>query len=148
MKPVRTLVLVASEGRMRLLENAGVGAGLEEVETVDKDDVPGSEIRFADQRGRSSAAPGMAQHGMEPHSDEREQMRVAFADHVVARAQQRWDGGNYDRLIMAAPPKMLGVLREKLPQTLRAALQADLPKDLANIEARNLAPHFQDVAAF
>jgi Protein required for attachment to host cells len=49
---------------------------------------------------------------------------------------------------MAAPAKMLGELRARLPKPLADALAADLAKDLVHIPLDDLPRHFEDVAAF
>ena len=50
-------------------------------------------------------------------------------------------------LVVAAPPKMLGALRDSLPAPLKSALLADMDKDLTNIPEADLAAHFEEVLA-
>ncbi|MCL4188917.1 MAG: host attachment protein [Rhodobacteraceae bacterium] len=149
MRPVRTLVMLASEGAARLLVNEGVGRGLSETGALAAGDFPDVDVGHADRPGRGSAGPGeMALHGLDPHATEREQRRERFAEHVVAWLAGAWEGGGYDRLIVAAPPRFLGELRAALPPALAGAVTADLPKDLVKLPLRELPAHFAGVAAF
>ena len=141
MKPVRTLVVMASESRLRLAENAGVGKGVTELSARDAEEMGFHPNRYADTPGRSQAAPGMASHGLDRHMTDREQAREGFAGAVIDAALGEWRKGGYDRLVLAAPPKMLGALRPKLPAELVAHLALDLDKDLTKLPAAELAEH-------
>jgi len=148
MKPVRTLVLLANDGTARFLMNEGVGKGLSGIDTLDADHAIRAEAHeYADEPGRSSAAPGMARHAYAPHADEESQKRAAFAAAVIDRLDERWRKGRYDRLVVAAPPKMLGELRGRLGD-LAAHLHGDLAKDLTKAPVAKLPGHFAEIAAF
>ncbi|TCP62934.1 protein required for attachment to host cells [Rhodovulum bhavnagarense] len=144
MKPVRTLILIASEHQARLLSNDGPGLGVNEVAAFDK---PG-QARYADTPGRGQAAPGTARHGFDRSSSEREQNREAFATDVLDIAGREWGRGGYDRFVLSAPPEMLGALRARLDGPLRDALAGDLNKDLLGVEIADLPRHFEDVIVF
>ena len=148
MKPVRTLVVVANEREARLLVNEGVGKGLIQIEDVPRDAWPDAEVAYSDQRGRGQAGPGTARHGMEPSTSEQRQMRERFAGHLAEKLGSVWGKGDYDRLIVAAPPKMLGALRDEMPAALKDSLAGDLDKDLVKIPLADLPKHFEDIAAF
>jgi len=147
MKPVRTLILMASESRLRLAENTGVGKGVTELSLRSAADLGVEPTRYADMPGRGQAAPGMAAHGFDRPTSERDQTRDSLAEAIAAAALAEWQKGSYDRLIVAAPPKMLGALRPRLPAALTAALSVDLPKDLTKLPALELAKHLDQVLA-
>lgn len=147
MKPIRTLILMASESRLRLAENAGVGKGLREVLTRDASDFGELAHDYADAPGREQAAPGMAGHAFERHESERDQSREAFAGKVAELALAEWQKGGYDRLIVAAPPRMLGAMRADLPAPLKQALLADLDKDLTKLPLAELPSHLDTLLA-
>jgi protein required for attachment to host cells len=147
MKPVRTLILLASESQMRLLENAGVGKGLSERLSRAASDFDDTATRYADAPGHSQAAPGMAGHGFDRTSSERDQHRAAFARHVIDLTRDEWAKGGHDRLVIAAAPRMLGELRDRLPTPLAGALVADLDKDLTHIDLHDLPGHLDSVLA-
>jgi len=147
MKPVFTLIVIANEADLRLLENAGVGKGLRQISAKSRDDFADVATRYADAPGREQAAPGTAIHGLDRSSSERRQMREAFAAHVVQEAEAEWKTGTYSRIVLAASPKMLGALRAALPKTMSDHLLADLDKDLAKLPLADLPAHLEDVLA-
>lgn len=144
MKPKCTLVLIANEHEARILENHGPGRGLEELETLAR----AKQTRYADTTGRSRAGPGMARHGLDRSTTEREHDRDRFAEDVAEMARARWAQGGYDRAVLAAPPKMLGVLRRILDPALSAAMSGELNKDLLKVAPIDLPAHFNDVIIF
>lgn len=144
MKAIRTFVIVASDTTARFLENTGVGQGLREVEALDA----AENVGYSDMPGRSQASGGTARHGFARPSDEEEHARNAFAKEVLQKAAARHGKVGFDRLVLCAPPKMLGALRAHLDGPLAAALTADLNKDLTKIDLADLPSHFSDIAAF
>lgn len=149
MHPVRTLVLVASEKTARLLVNAGVGKGLQPLREVAAADFPDVGVPASDRPGRSTAAAGaVARHGFDPHETERDRRRGRFAAHLAEALADEWARGGYDRIVIAAAPRLLGELRADLPEALRPHVVAELDKDLAKVPLAELAPHFHGVAVF
>lgn len=144
MKPTRTFVILANEHEARFLENDGPGKGLSEMIGLEASDG----TRYAERPGRSQAAPGGARHGFDRSETEREQDRKAFAAEVANAAAARWAEGGFDRAVLAAPPKMLGVLRAELDAGLTAAMHGDLDKDLLQVSAADLPDHFKDLIVF
>jgi protein required for attachment to host cells len=144
MNSVRTMVIVANDGVARFLENTGAGQGLQEVKVMDAAAIPG----FADFPGRSQGTGGEARHGFERPTGEKEHARDIFAAEIVKTAGELWAKHGYGRLMMAAPPKMLGVLRAKLAAPLDDALSGDLNKDLSHVSVYDLPGYFADLADF
>lgn len=148
MKPVKTLVLLASEAEARILQNAGPGKGLEELAVLRAKDFPDTDRGFSDGAGRQSAAPGIARHGFAPRETAREARRTTFAAITIEALAQLWHRGGHDRIVIAAAPKLLGELRARMPAELAGAITADLPKDLVKVDLRSLTSHFSRIAAF
>jgi protein required for attachment to host cells len=145
MHPVQTLIVLANEHAARLFWNRGVGHGLEAGVELVAADFPDTDVRHADRPGRNTPGPGLAPHAFDHHESERAQERRRFAAHVagvVAAAS-----GEADRVILAAAPRMLGVLREALPQAVRARIAAELDKDLLKTPIADLPAHFEAVLA-
>jgi len=147
MKAVRTLVLIANERKTVFLENTGVGRGLVSIAEQNVSEIHPERLEFADDKGHSKGGHGGQRHDFEAVTPEREQLRGAFADFVIAGLRQQWRAGSYDRLVISAPPKMLGELRARLGD-LASFLYADLDKDLLKIPHVDLPRHFDSVAAF
>ena len=148
MKPVQTLVLLANEREARLLENDGIGKGLRQIRHLDRNAVSGEDIAYADGPGRSRSGPGGAHHGMEPPTSEIRQNRERFASDLIGILEKTWARGGYDRLVISAPPKMLGALRGGLPKGLADNVSGELDKDLLHTPLADLPGHFSSVAAF
>ncbi len=140
MHPTVTLVVLASEDRARFLESAGPGRGLIEVEAV-----AGVPRPVLDDREGRVAAGGGAHHALEPRTLPDEAHRATFARHIVAALVARVAAHPVDGLVLSAPAKMLGLLRADLPDTLRAMVVADQPRDLVTVSAHDLPSHFPGV---
>ncbi|WP_212523962.1 host attachment protein [Actibacterium sp. MT2.3-13A] len=142
MKSVRTMVIIANDGVARFLENTGNGEGLQEVKVIKE----APEEGYSDFPGRSQASSGTARHKFERPTSEEEHARNLFAAEIVKTAAKLWADNSYNRLLMAAPPKMLGVLRVRLEAPLDDALSGDLDKDLTHVSVHDLPGHFADLA--
>lgn len=144
MKPIRTLVLVADEEHARIFEKAAATEPLVELSSIEKDDFDDTEQRYSDFPGRSSAAPGMAVHAFDRTATEREQERDAFAVHVLEATARHLKGGDYKRLAVAAPPKMLGSLRAGMKGPLADIERFELDKNLTKETPETLVERFAD----
>jgi protein required for attachment to host cells len=148
MKAISTLILIADDASARFCLNEGVGKGLREVAAISATQFPEDSREFADRPVRSSSVAGTtARHGVEPHTELDQQHRTRFAVHILQALDQTWTQVSPDRMILAAPPKMLGVLRAKLRGDPAKALMADLPKHLVNVPVHELSAHFGDLLA-
>lgn len=147
MKPVNTLVLVADDQIARLLVNEGVGKGLRQIAQHSADSLDRARFEYSDTPGRERAAPGMARHGLDPRTSEERQARNAFADMVTDALRKAWQTGSHDRIVIAAAPRMLGDLRDRLGG-LAPHVVATLDKNLVKVPISDLPQHFADVAAF
>lgn len=144
MKPVRTLVLVSGERDARFFLNDGLGKGLTEALTLAAAQFADVTAEPADAPTRG-VAPGGAHFGVDSATSPGDRQRALFADRVIEALGQEWAGAAPDRLVIAAPPKMLGLLRARLSGAAKAALAADLDKDLVHLAARDLAPHLDGI---
>ncbi|PRX35126.1 Protein required for attachment to host cells [Meinhardsimonia xiamenensis] len=148
MKPVRTLVVLIDDEKMKLLENHGVGKGLQPLEEAEFSRKEAEALEYSDQPGRSFESVGAMRHAMSPEKSVEEQQRDRWLREAMAHLSKRWQKGNFDRLVIAAPPKVLGLVRELLDRPLKEALYAEVAKDLVNVPERELPERFADVAAF
>ncbi len=150
MKPVCTLVLLANQEEARFLVNDGVGKGLRSVLSLAARQFPEIDNWYSDRTGRGGIRPdsGGQVQAYDRHDSEDEMIRERFSRRILEALDQEWAGCGAGRLIVAAPAKMLGHLRDGLSAAAKEALVADMPKDLLKIDARDLPEHFKDVAAF
>lgn len=144
MKPVRTLVIVADDENARFVLNEGVGKGLSECAVLSVAQFAEDTITYDDRPGRGSGGAA-GRHGYEAGATADEMGRDRFARHLSEALEQEWRELSPDRLILVAPPKMLGVLRTKIGSGPRAAVSAELAKDLVKVPLADLAGHLESV---
>lgn len=142
MKPDCTLVLMADDSEARFFVNRGPGSGLKEFSAMSLGQFADADIGYEDRPTRQTGPVAGPRHGVDPHDTLEEQRRDRFASHVAEALDRAWAEVGPDRLVVAAPPKMLGVLRKTLRGAPAAALAGDLAKDLLNIPAVDLPQHF------
>ena len=69
-------------------------------------------------------------------------MREHLAKHAAKMLAAEWAKGSYDRIVLAAGPKMLGEIRHDLPKGLHDHIAAELHKDLVKTSLHDLPSHF------
>src|SRR3546814_3558190 len=133
MKPTRIWIVIVDGAQARILENHGPGKGLVPLPAgvMQKTSRPSRDID-TDRPGRGYNPMGQ-HHTMDSPSDSHREEKRRFADllanHINAAALDR----SYDRLILVAPPKTLGDLRQSLSKEAAAKLDGELPKDLTKV---------------
>ena len=90
------------------------------------------------QSGRRGASPHHATAG---EHDAHEHEIETFARQVVHELEAARHAGRFDRLVIMAGPKFLGMLRALLPASVKATLAAEVPKDLVNHPLHAIREH-------
>jgi len=75
---------------------------------------------------------GTGQHGL---ADRR---REAFAKELAELLNRQAQKGEYEHLVIAAPPRLLKAIREKLSDKARSRIQAEIPKDLLKVSNHDI----------
>lgn len=139
-------VLVADAARARLFEveqpQLTLRPALEE-ELIGTN-LPSREIA-SDRPGRSFDSGGEGRHAMEPSTDPARHAQGEFARDVARLVDQKRESGLFDRLVVVAPPQFLGDLRALMPQQLKAAVSAEVAKDLSKLPRHELQDHLREV---
>jgi protein required for attachment to host cells len=148
MKPTITWVLIADGARARVYVNYGPGKGIERVDGAEftADHRPDREI-LSDKPGRSFESVGETRHAYEPPHDPHRELKRSFAAMLAAMLEEKLGQKSFDRVVLVAPPAMLGDLRSALSAPLRAAVYAELDKDLTKTPAVELPQHLGAVMA-
>lgn len=148
MKPTITWILIADAARAQIFSNHGPGKGVEVVKgaSFSGDHRPDREI-MRDKEGRSFESVGETRHAYEPHHDPHRELKRQFASELATALEKRLSDKSYDRLILVAPPEMLGDLRSALPEPVRAVIYAELDKDLTKTPTSELPDHLGKVLA-
>jgi protein required for attachment to host cells len=144
MKPVRTYILIADGARARLLLAEGRGKPLVEVPDSDlrHDSKPDHDLS-ADRPGRVHESANVSRHAIERddlHRREKERFAQSLADALDKRLANR----EFDRLVIAAAPETLGVIRSSLSERVKAVILGEVAKDLTKIPNPQVKLHLGD----
>lgn len=98
--------------------------------------VKGSEGARSDAAQRDGARPGGSAADV-PGPGHRE----PFARRIAEEIERARLAGTLDRVVLAAEPQILGLIRTALPAASREAVAAEVAKDLVRTEGRALLEH-------
>jgi protein required for attachment to host cells len=134
-------VVVCDGAKALVLENVGdeVFPNLKTKEVYSQDDPPTHE-QGTDEPGRSFQSVGTARSAME-QTDWHDQNERRFLEKLAARLDAAVSAGETKSLIIAAPPRALGVLRQVYPNGLRRALRVEIDKDLVKLPVHEIEKH-------
>lgn len=148
MKAKTTWVLVADGARARIVRDVATG-----VATADRPEdlvfeIDHKQLRemMADRPGRSFASEGARRSAMEYRSDPVAEQEAAFADMLLERLEQRHAAHEFDRLLIVAEPRMLGLIRQKVSPTLQRAVVKEVPKDWTKLPPDELRQAIAEIA--
>ena len=147
-----TWIVAADSSRARVLQVADREPKLVEVE-----DLLNPQARLQDRDLQTDAEPRFSGHGgvgkpgaartSGPASDREAQGAVEHSVKTFAKEIGRYLGEartqhRYDELVLVAPPKFLGALRQELDTEVAKLVVEELPKDLSTLNARELERYF------
>jgi protein required for attachment to host cells len=139
-----TRVLVAHDAGARLFDQPGPGKGLIELSSIDFEDGRRSLTEInADRSGKM----GGGGHAYESHDDARNHAVNHFARTLVSELQQAHHRGEFGQLVLIAPPRFLGLLREAMNGTLSKVLIGTIAKDLPRASESELCEHLKPYVA-
>ncbi|MGB8222133.1 MAG: host attachment protein [Polyangiales bacterium] len=145
-----TWILVANDAGARLFDGRGRGEGLELVETIEHPDGRARNRDVdSDRPGRAfrknSADPRRAAMGSSesPH----DQIIAEFARTLCNKLRLARTQNQYGRLVLVAPPRLLGLLRSSLDGPTAQLVIGSLNKDLASSDEAELIEHLREMIA-
>jgi len=95
-------------------------------------------------RGMSGTSFASQQNTYEPTGNTKEELKRRFVRTIAAKLDRLCYDKAFDRLIIAAPAKIIGELREQLPEAVQKCIVAVLPKELTAYEGQILLSHLED----
>ena len=130
--PKNALVLVADGRKMLFLRNKGKGQQIELVTEAhhERDDRKNSEIK-SDAAGAGAQSGGHGRPAMEEtdfHQQDEDRYAADAADQLRIRAL----AGDYDALVIVAPPRTLGELRKHLHKDVEKRVVMELAKEMTD----------------
>lgn len=139
----RAWFVLADGRRARVLEEAKRGAPLSELATMAISEEELYEPQDRPPRAQDSSGPH--RHAMDGgrnlHEAEEEKFLKRVADHV----SEAHKNGQFEHLVIAAAPRALGLLRNALPDAVKAKIKAEAAKDLIDEDVRALKTRLKDL---
>lgn len=128
----QALVMVVDGGKMLLFRNTGddVHPNLEVEEAIAQIN-PADRDQGTDRPGRtSSSAGGSGGRSAMDETDFHQQAEDRFASDAAKMLNRQASAGDYEKLIIVAPPKMLGEMRQYYEKPLQDRLVGEISKTL------------------
>jgi protein required for attachment to host cells len=134
-------VVVCDGAKALVLENVGdeMFPNLKTKEVYQQEDPPTHE-QGTDEPGRSFQSVGTTRSAME-QTDWHQQGERRFLEKLVARLDGAVRTGEVKSLVIAAPPRALGAIRQAYTHGVRNALAAEIDKDLVRMPVHEIEKH-------
>jgi protein required for attachment to host cells len=142
----KTWVVVADASRARIFELPPEGPDMPEiVDLVNPSGRAQARELQSDANGRfyAKGGAGAGGHTAGPKKDPTEHDTELFAKHIGEFLDKSRSQLRYERLILIAPPKFLGLLREKLTGPTHKLVTREIHKDLSQLDARTIREHLE-----
>lgn len=146
----KTWILVAHQAGARVFENQGPGKGLDLLEDIEHPDGRARDGEIdTDRPGRSfrknSDDPRRA--AMSRSEGPHDRAIAGFARELAERLQKGRMENQYERLVLVAPPRFLGLLRSSLDGPTEQLVIGSIDKDLARADETELMVQVGEVMA-
>jgi protein required for attachment to host cells len=143
---IQTWIIIADGARAHIVCNDGIGKGVTPV--LDRDLksawVP-TRALGTDRPGRTFESADSSRHAMEPRVDWHRFEKHQFVEKMAKLVNKAASRRTYDRLVLVAPPEILGVLRAALSEPAKKRVVAELAKDLTSVPVREIPERLRDV---
>ena len=141
MRMPKTLYLIADGGRVRYVERTGPGHFNTFRKFVSAHIHEKASELLRDRPARVQESATTTRHGIERKINPRDKIEQKFIQEVAADLRDDKTIGGFDNVVIVAPPKLLSVLRESLPQAFVSKLVDSIDKDLTKIPDSELYRH-------
>lgn len=141
MKKVKIWYVIADGGRARFVARDEKGAFRTVASFVSTELHARSSDLGRDRPGRvmESATPGRS--AVEPRRDLKEAAKEEFIGLVAGQLDDEHGRGQFDRLVLVAPPGVLTELKKALSKPMAKLVASKLQKDLTKVPDHDLAGH-------
>lgn len=134
-------VVVCDGKKALILENIGDGKFPNlKTRNVFEQDNPLTHEQGSDAPGRSIQSVGSARSAME-QTDWHEQAEKDFLHTLAGRLDTAIGAGDVSSLVMVAPPRALGIIRQAYSAHVRHALRAEIDKDFVKMPVHEIERH-------
>jgi protein required for attachment to host cells len=130
--PHNALVLVGDGRKALFMRNKGSAQRPQlVVEQILERDNPPTREQGTDRPGRSSASVGVARSAME-ETDWHNIAEERFAGELADALYRHTQANSFEKLVVIAPPKILGNLRKAFHTEVAERVAAEIPKELTS----------------
>ncbi len=140
-----TWFLLADGRRARVLVEPKRGAMLAAPPDLEMEISEDELYDVQDRPPRSFDRVGAGRHAMDRGRSLHEQEEEKFLKRVAETVGEAEKRKRFDHLVIAAPPRALGILREKLSAAARARIRAETAKDLLDEPPPQLRERLTDL---
>jgi protein required for attachment to host cells len=141
MKKAKLWYVIADGGRARFIEQDDTGAFRTVLSFVAAELHERSHDLGRDRPSRVKESANAARHAVQPRRDLHEAAKQDFVALVAEKIESEHAGGQFDRLVLVAPPGVLTELKQKLSKPMIQLVVNDLQKDLTKVPDHDLAEH-------
>lgn len=137
MKGKTIWILVADGARARIFRSNAGGTRISPALPYElvADKRPSRDM-ISDRPGRTKDRMAHGRHALEPGTDPHVHAQQAFANELADMLDDGRRAQAFDELVIIAPPRMLGYLREFMPDQLRKLIRREVAKDLSKLDPK------------
>jgi protein required for attachment to host cells len=147
-KKIISWVVLADHQHLRVFQNDGPGRGLMPLQPYERTvhQAPSRDI-VTDGPGKGVSGAGGRRHAMQPKTDPHRDSGASFIADAVDMLSTASKQGEFDRLVVVAPPRALGEIRAVLSADLKRKLVGELAQDLTKSEVAVISEHVSGLLA-
>jgi protein required for attachment to host cells len=141
MKNAKIWYVIADGGRARFVERDASGAYRTVLSFVASELHERSRDLGLDRPARVKESATPARYAVEPRRDLHAAAKEDFVKLVAEQLDSEHGRGQFDRLVLVAPPGVLTELKQSLSNPLAQLVSDDLQKDLTKVPDHDLVEH-------
>ena len=134
-------ILVADEAKARILSTSKSTEPLVEIESLlSPEALDREQDLVSDKPGRGGNGSGEGKHAMDEKTH-KEQYALRFAKQLSDLLAKNQQSKSYNKLIIVAAPRFLGLLRKELSKGVNQLVSLEIDKDLTMMESQDIRKH-------
>ncbi|MFN3232319.1 MAG: host attachment protein [Alphaproteobacteria bacterium] len=141
-KSITSWIAIADGAKARIFSSKGPRLHLELVGELNSEKARqrASDLT-SDRQGRVQNRVGTGSAAMEAPTDPQAVEKTRFTRELVSYLEAADTRGDFDALVLVAPPRTLGEVRKLLPGTLAEKVSHEVGKDLTNSPPKEVEEH-------
>ncbi|QTL03907.1 host attachment protein [Aquabacter sp. L1I39] len=139
--PWKGWVFLCDGAKALVLENAGDAAHLD-LKTIDVavQPVPPTRALGTDRPGRVHESAGVSRSAV-AETDLHAEAEAEFVKEAVDHLEKAAESHGVKHIVVVAPPRALGIVRDHMGASLKARVQGEVAKDLMNLPVGEIEKH-------